>query len=265
MYRFLARPKWILFTALMAILVVVMVNLAFWQLRRLDERKSFNREVRDRTSAPATPLVEVLAAHPDPSDAEWRQVTVTGVYETGAQVLIRDRSLNSVPGANVVTPLRLADGRFLTVQRGFLPVADVDPVAPAGTVNLVGRLRRTQRKHHSWEKADPPTGVLDKLNRVDVPRLDQQVDGDSVAPMYLEVTSSDPSDPNLALIPLPELSEGPHLGYAGQWFLFSATAILGWVLVVRKAASDRRKDAAKAARAAAVAGPTPEPGPTPEL
>jgi surfeit locus 1 family protein len=38
------------------------------------------------------------------------------------------------------------------------------------------------------------------------------------------------------VIPLPELGNGPHLGYAGQWFLFGACAVVGWVVVVRRAA-----------------------------
>jgi len=38
------------------------------------------------------------------------------------------------------------------------------------------------------------------------------------------------------LIPLPELGDGPHLSYAGQWFLFSACAVVGWVVIVRRAA-----------------------------
>jgi cytochrome oxidase assembly protein ShyY1 len=252
MYRFLLRPKWVVFTLLMTALVVVMVNLAFWQLRRLDQRQHFNREVRQRTEEPAAPLNDVLAAHPEPSDAEWRAVTVSGVYEPAGQVLIRDRSLDAEPGFNVVTPLRLADGRFLAVERGFIPAGTATPGPPSGPVTLSARLRVSQRKHHSWEKADPATGVLDTLNRVDVSRLDQQVDGDAV-PMYAEVAVSDPADPNVTPIPVPELSDGPHLSYAGQWFLFSAAAITGWILAVRKSATTRRQAAAQAAKAAAAA------------
>ena len=33
MYRFLARPRWLAFHVLIVVLVVVMVNLGFWQLR----------------------------------------------------------------------------------------------------------------------------------------------------------------------------------------------------------------------------------------
>jgi cytochrome oxidase assembly protein ShyY1 len=42
MYRFLARPKWIVFTLVVAAAVVAMVALSLWQLRRLEERREFN-------------------------------------------------------------------------------------------------------------------------------------------------------------------------------------------------------------------------------
>ena len=51
-YGFLIRPKWIAFHLLVVTLVVVMINLAFWQLRRLDERRTFNAEVRANTEQP---------------------------------------------------------------------------------------------------------------------------------------------------------------------------------------------------------------------
>ena len=37
-------------------------------------------------------------------------------------------------------------------------------------------------------------------------------------------------------IPPPEQDDGPHLAYAGQWVLFSACAVGGWIIVVRRRA-----------------------------
>lgn len=257
MFRFLLRPRWLIFTAVMAALVVFMVNLAFWQLNRHGERKDLNRTVAERLALPAVPYEPALLPGSDPTleslrDLEWRQISVTGTYEQDAQVLIRDRSLNGIPGFNVVAPLRLADGRFLAVQRGWVgATTEVAPAVPTGTVEVVGRLRIGQRKKHSWENADPSEGVLDRLNRVDIARLDQQVDGDAV-PMYLELVASNPVDGAVTLVPVPERTSGPHLSYMVQWFVFSLAAIIGWCLVVRKAVRDRRKRAAREAAAAAV-------------
>jgi len=35
-------------------------------------------------------------------------------------------------------------------------------------------------------------------------------------------------------LPPPDLSEGPHLGYAGQWFIFAAIGAVGWVILLRR-------------------------------
>jgi hypothetical protein len=38
------------------------------------------------------------------------------------------------------------------------------------------------------------------------------------------------------------LSEGPHLGYAAQWFIFSAIAVIGYPLVLRRVVVRRGKE-----------------------
>ena len=60
MYRFLFRPLWIGFHLLVLGAVVLMVNLGFWQLRRLDERQQFNDKVEERIAEPAVPVEELL-------------------------------------------------------------------------------------------------------------------------------------------------------------------------------------------------------------
>ena len=250
MYRFLLRPKWLVLHVVVLALVVTMINLGLWQLRRLHERQSFNSEVRAQLAQAPQPLDALLVADSDPTGLEWRQVSATGTYEPSAQILIRDRSLNSIPGFNVVTPLRLADGTFLIVVRGWVP-GDVTtaPAAPSGTISLTGRLRVSQVRRHSWEKADPDNGVLDTMNRVDIARIDQQVAG-TAQTMYVEAATSDPADESVTAIPTPELSDGPHLSYTVQWFLFTLAALAGWVIAVRRHIAGERKAALREQRAA---------------
>ena len=63
--------------------------------------------------------------------------------------------------------------------------------------------------------------------------------------MYVELTASQPAEqpPYPQPVDVPELSEGPHLGYAVQWFIFSIAVGVGWVLAVRKSISARRAGA----------------------
>jgi cytochrome oxidase assembly protein ShyY1 len=249
MYRFLLRPKWLLFHFLVLAGVVVMVNLAFWQLRRLDERKDFNAHVSANIDAAPVGLADLIAIDAEPGDpalfdAEWRPVTASGEYLVDEQFVVVNRSQNGIAGLIVVTPLRLADDRILLVERGFVPLSEEDAIAslppPEGEVEVLGRLRRSQQRE-SVGLADPGEGDLTQVQRIDIPRLSAQLPGDPV-PMYVELIASDPQEPAALPDPLhePTLSEGSHLSYTVQWFIFSLCAVVGWVFAVRRSIATRR-------------------------
>ena len=82
-------------------------------------------------------------------------------------------------------------------------------------------------------------GILERMARVDLIRIDEQVSADLV-PVYIQMLKQNPAQPLdvPALVTLPEPSEGPHRGYAVQWFLFSAVVAVGYpILLTRTAAS----------------------------
>ena len=246
-YRFLTRPRWVLFSAVMLGLVVLMVNLALWQLRRLHERRAMNAEV-------------VAAEHEDPIDAtapgsirQWRTLTASGTYDVSQQVLIRNRTYQGQPGFHVVTPLQLADGRALLVNRGWIPLTEdgstpTPPAPPNGPVVVTGRARESQQRGAFFSPRDPPDGTLRQLYRVDVPRIAQQTPYPLIGD-YVELLTTTPAvaDPQPVLIPAPELDDGPHLSYAGQWVFFSGCVVAGWILVVRRTVKQRARQAARAA------------------
>jgi cytochrome oxidase assembly protein ShyY1 len=232
-YGFLLRPKWIAFHVLVAVAVVVMINLAFWQLRRLDERRQFNSEVRANSEQTAT-LHEISAASTDPGTLEWRKLQATGTYVPDHQFLVVNRSQNGDIGRNVVDALRLDDGTLLVVNRGFVPISDPVPPIPEGTVTIEGRLRASEQRK-TGQPADEDVAGLTEIHRIDVGLLAGQFDA-TVLPMYVEQLG--PTKP-LQEIVGPALDEGPHLSYTIQWFIFSACVIAGWVLAVRRSIAVR--------------------------
>src|SRR4051794_12317756 len=132
-YRFVLRPRWILSHALIVLLVVVMVNLGFWQLRRLHEKQAANRAVKANTALPESSIDSLLQPGND-FDAgsldAFRRVTATGTYDLANEAIVRARTLNGQPGVWVLTPLRLSDGSALVVNRGFLPTAGTPHAVP---------------------------------------------------------------------------------------------------------------------------------------
>lgn len=246
MYRFLLRPTWIAFHLVVVAAIVLMINLGFWQLRRLDERQAFNAVIEERYDAPPVPLDELLTPTTDPDDVAWRPVTASGTYLPDEGVLIVNRSQNGRPGVNAVVPLRLDDGRILLVNRGFVPQTFDIPPVPAVDVTVTGRLRPSQVRGFG-QLTDAAEGTLREAQRLDIDRLAPQLDG-TVVPMYIDLMESVPTELDGVPEPViaPDLSEGNHLSYAVQWYIFSVATAVGWVLAVRRSISTRRHRSADA-------------------
>lgn len=249
-YRFLLRPRWLVTTFVAALLAFTMINLGLWQLRRLDEKRAHNRLLDARASeevvaigAPGSP------APPTGNDVDplaYRTAVAQGNYRPDEEVLVRSRTLNGDPGAWVLTPLQLADGSALVVNRGWIPAngpAQLPPqaAAPEGTVTVRGLLMTSQQRG-SFGPRDPAEGHLDTLARADLERLQAQVDA-PLYPLYLQLQAQDPVPGEVpVLLPAPERSEGPHLSYAVQWFLFTTIGVVSYVLLVRRTAREQARE-----------------------
>jgi len=249
MYRRLLRPRWLALHVGIAALVVAMVNLGFWQLRRLDEKRDFNEVVSARSQQPPVPLDDVTTD----AGAEWSVVTVTGTYVPTEAVTVVNRSQNGAAGVMSVVPLRISAGAIVLVNRGFVPLGTEVPDAPAGEVTVVGHLRSPQERS-GVAPADSDDPATTEFQRYDIAliaaSIDPAVRGDAdVLPMYVQRVAETPDDgedlPDPATMPV--LDEGPHLSYAAQWFFFSLCAASGWVVVVgREIRDDRRRTRAPA-------------------
>lgn len=236
--RVLRRPRTIALGVLIGLLVTAFVSLGFWQLRRLDEKRAFNQTLTARTSLPTVPYEQLPV---DADEVPYRRVRASGTYRTDDEVLIAGRSRNTLAGHELVTPLELADGTVLLVDRGWVPL-DVDdpPVAlaepPAGTVEVTGVLFPSQERGLAGP-SHAPGGRLIRFHRIDVPRIAQQIEGD-VEPWFLLLEEQSPASEGAypQRVALPPLGEGPHRSYALQWFAFALIGISTYTAVVIKEA-----------------------------
>ncbi len=241
----MAGVKWTIRGVVAAVLVLMMcavcVRLGFWQLDRLEQRRARNAAVRAAQAQRPVALdaATFAAASADPAAFEWRPVEAAGTFHHAGDLLLRGRGREGQPGVHLVSPLVLADGRVVMVNRGWVPAADAatanaDAYRTAGPVRVAGVLRPLEV---SEDGGMPAAGRADgdsTWRRIDLGAARARSPG-AVLPLYLQrlPASGDPPSPPLAE-PLPELSQGNHLSYAVQWFSFAIIGVVGLVILARK-------------------------------
>src|SRR5688572_10644428 len=115
----------ILFLITMA-LGLACLGLSGWQLSRLIDRRSRNKQALAQRDLPTVDLNRTALS----GIVSYRRVTGRGQYDFSREIVLRGRLLSGGPGIHVITPLRLT-GRdtAVLVNRGFVPTPDAGPIA----------------------------------------------------------------------------------------------------------------------------------------
>lgn len=227
--------RWLLTTLLALAAVALLIRLGMWQLDRLAQRRAFNARVQAQLAAPELDMNQATRLD-NLYDMEYRAVKVTGRYDHSQEVLLRNQVWQGQIGFHVLTPLKIEGypGGVL-VDRGWIPFEQAQQrraFQEQGLVTVKGIIRRPQSKPDFGGVPDPTLAPgqtrLEAWNIVNLERIQQQVDM-PLLPVYIQQAPS-PSWTRLPYRSLPqlELSEGPHLGYALQWFTFAAILALGY-------------------------------------
>ena len=134
--------------------ILLLLGLGTWQVQRLAWKTALIAERQAALSASPAPLPET----PDAARAlDFHRVTAEGTFENDRELYIGAFSTRDVEGYQVVTPFRLADGKLLLVNRGWVPEAKWDPAARAEgelagptTVDGILRLAIVPKSIFSW-------------------------------------------------------------------------------------------------------------------
>jgi surfeit locus 1 family protein len=107
-------PWWAVALALLG--CALFTGLGRWQWHRADEKRAIAAAFQAGLDAPVT----ALATQPTASLPRYAQVGVSGVYDAAHQFLLDNMVVDGQVGYEVLTPLQLADGRWLLVNRGWV-------------------------------------------------------------------------------------------------------------------------------------------------
>lgn len=147
------RRTWRFWLALILVplALAILLSLGTWQVNRLHWKEALLADIQSRSTAPAIDIAEVEQQLAAGEPIDYRHATATGRY-------LNDRerhflaTFQGQSGFYVYTPLELADGRYLFVNRGFVPYDRKDPasrpeslIEGAQTVTGLARAELTEK------------------------------------------------------------------------------------------------------------------------
>jgi surfeit locus 1 family protein len=235
------RPRTILFVACAVLAASFFTRLGFWQLSRLHERRARNTiVVAGQRDAP----VPVSALPTDTTAAHYRPASVRGRFDYDHELVLAGRTHQGSPGVELITPMAPADGGMaILVNRGWVYSPD------AGSVDRTrwheGDSTTTVRGYVALYAPDAGAtqSVLDPhiVRRVSRSEVATRVPY-PLAPYYLVETGDTAGVQHPARRDIPALDDGPHKGYAIQWFSFAITALVGALFVVLREREGMRRE-----------------------
>lgn len=136
---FAPRP---LTTGLTVVVLLALLSLGRWQLRRADEKRALFDEF-DKGSD-ATRTIESGT----PPLLRYQHVEARGVYDSSRQILIDNMfDANGHAGYYVITPFAFGNGGWLLVNRGWVPVGASRAELPFVPVSAEVRTLRGRTDH----------------------------------------------------------------------------------------------------------------------
>jgi surfeit locus 1 family protein len=221
------RSRAVVFLAALS-LALLTARLGFWQLDRAAQKNAVQSAIDTRRSLPPLAPDALARTLAEADQQHYRAIEIDGRWLPEHTVYLDNRPMANRVGFIVVTPLALADGTAVLVQRGWLPRDALDrtkvaaPLVGADPVRVAGRIA-------------PPPGRLYEFDGAASGPIRQNIDVAAFARETrlslrpLSIQSLDragaPSDGLLRDWPLPAATVHKHYGYAFQWFALSALTI----------------------------------------
>jgi surfeit locus 1 family protein len=229
-------PSWLM-TALTVLLLGLFVSLGRWQWTRGDFKQGLQDQF-ERGGELAVPL----GSQPSSALARFSRVSVTGRWEAARQFLLDNRTRDGRAGYEVLTPLQLDDGRWLIVNRGWVPFSGYRERLPDialspresndQAVTLRGRLDDLPSAGLASGRAAPdPSGRWPRVTTYPtIPELADSLAIETLEPRVMLLDADQPEGYLRDWQP-PGMSPQTHWSYAIQWWSFGVLLIVLYVVL----------------------------------
>lgn len=233
-----------IFCLCLGLLAAALAALGTWQVQRLAWKRDLITRVDERVHA--VPMPAPAAADwgkINAADDEYRRVTAVGTLANDKETLVY-ASTALGPGYWVMTPLMLADGTDILINRGFVPTDRRDPASRRegelpGKVEITGLIRMTEPKGSLLQSNDV---AADRWYSRDVAAIAQKRGVNAAAPYFIDADAT----PNPGGLPVGGLTvihfPNNHLVYAVTWYGLAAMVLALLVFILRSEIGRGRRE-----------------------
>jgi len=222
------RPSFSL-SLILITLCVLFLRLGMWQLERRAEKEILFERF---ATAPSLGLGQALA-----DGHEFAHVEAFGHYDATRHLLLDNRIWNGKAGVHALTPFQLSDGRWLLVNRGWLPLPPDRSSLPEVPTEPAARTIRGRLA--APPAPGPILGEADQLVSDRWPQLMTYFDlasasaalGTPLQPWIVQLDADEPSGFGDRQWSPAVMEPAVHGAYAFQWMALAAAALTIWVLL----------------------------------
>jgi surfeit locus 1 family protein len=223
--------------------LIVLVGLGVWQLERLQWKEALIAERAERTTAEpvALPAAGAALSPEQLAELDYRHATATGEFLHDHELYLAARTNAGAVGFQVVTPMRLAGGGVVLVNRGWVPDTLKEPATRAagqiaGLVTIDGAMRAPAGQHWLQPDNEPSKNIW---FWADLPAMATAAGvGENLVPVFLEAgPAANPGGYPLGgqtRVTLPN----DHLQYAITWFSLAIALAVIYVIYHQRRADD---------------------------
>lgn len=237
------RPLRMLLTGVAVTLAMaILLSLGTWQVKRLHWKEALIADIEERRNAAPLDLAGLEAILAKGGDVDYRAAEAEGRYLNDKERHFL-ATFRGQAGFYVYTPLALADGRYLFVNRGFVPYDRKEPssrpqslVEGEQVVKGLARARLNAKPSMMVPENDEAKNVF-YWKELDRMAASVALPADKVVPFFLDADAT-PVPGGLPEGGVTEIDlPNSHLQYAITWYglALALAGVVAYAIVRRKA------------------------------
>nr|WP_210289853.1 SURF1 family protein [Rhizobium sp. BK196] len=217
--------------AAVLIAFAILISLGTWQVERLHWKEGLLADIAERRASAPVPLADIETMAAQGGDIEYRAVTATGRYINNKERHFF-ATWHGQTGYYIYTPLQLANGRYLFVNRGFVPYENKEPemrmqgqLTGQQTVTGLARAKLPGKPSSLVPDNDVAKNIF-YWKDLDVMASSVDLNKADVVPFFVDADST----PNPAGFPIGGVTQvdlpNDHLQYAFTWYGLAAVLVV---------------------------------------